>query len=146
MVNSLRLAPIHDDDDIVTHVIGIQLFSEAKIDLQSVSYPVFKEKCLYQHDHPDRHSPTSRKSPPDGLHQDICGLLQLSDEVLAHNILSWVTPRDVASIGSVCRRMRQLTKNEHVRKVVCQNAWGREVIGMLEISLDASISPIFMTC
>lgn len=133
LVNSLRLAPIHDDDDIVTHVIGIQLFSEAKIDLQSVSYPVFKEKCLYQHDHPDRHSPTSRKSPPDGLHQDICGLLQLSDEVLAHNILSRLTPRDVASIGSVCRRMRQLTKNEHVRKVVCQNAWGREVIGTLEL-------------
>ncbi|GMP93140.1 hypothetical protein CsSME_00043098 [Camellia sinensis var. sinensis] len=64
---------------------------------------------------------------------EICGILQLSDEVLAHNILSRLTPRDVASIGSVCRRIRQLTKNDHVRKMVCQNAWGREVTGTLEL-------------
>nr|CAD1822423.1 unnamed protein product [Ananas comosus var. bracteatus] len=43
-------------------------------------------------------------------------------------------PRDVASIGSVCTRTRQLTKNEHLRKVVCQNAWGREVTVNLELS------------
>ncbi|CAN1311533.1 Adagio protein 3 [Linum perenne] len=64
--------------------------------------------------------------------QELCRILELSDEVLAQNILSRLTPRDVASIGSVCRRIRQLTKNEHVRKMVCQNSWGREVTGALE--------------
>lgn len=132
MVNRLRLAPIHDDDGVVTHVIGIQVFTETKIDLNSVSYPVFKETCKNQSD-----QVTGKYSPKSGEmkyieFQEICGILQLSDEVMAQNILSRLTPRDVASIGSVCRRIRQLTKNEHVRKMVCQNAWGREVTGALE--------------
>ncbi|GAB4840453.1 Adagio protein 3 [Ancistrocladus abbreviatus] len=131
LVNRLRLSPIRADGGTVTHVIGIQIFSEAKIDLNRVSYPVFKEKCQQQSDISGKYSPVS------GLvsctqHQDTCGILQLSDEVLAHNILSRLTPRDVASVGSVCRRIRQLTKNEHVRKMVCQNTWGREVTGTLE--------------
>ncbi|KAK8265390.1 hypothetical protein V6Z11_D12G175200 [Gossypium hirsutum] len=33
----------------------------------------------------------------------------------------------------VNRRIRQLTKNEHVRKMVCQNAWGKEVTGTLDM-------------
>nr|AML76747.1 putative LOV domain-containing protein [Erigeron canadensis] len=132
MVNRLRLAPIHDDDGIVTHVIGIQVFTETKIDLNSVSYPVFKETCKNQSD-----QEVGKYSPKSGQIkyiecQEICGILQLSDEVMAHNILSRLTPRDVASIGSVCTRIRQLTKNEHLRKMVCQNAWGREVTGALE--------------
>lgn len=126
LVNRLRLAPIHGDDGIVTHIIGIQVFTEAKIDLNSTSYPVFKETHKIQSDQvTDKfHSPKTE--------QIECGILQLSDEVMAQNILSRLTPRDVASIGSVCRRIRQLTKNEHVRKMVCQNAWGREVTGALE--------------
>lgn len=126
LVNRLRLAPIHGDDGIVTHIIGIQVFTEAKIDLNSISYPVFKETHKTQSDQvTDKfHSPKNE--------QIECGILQLSDEVMAQNILSRLTPRDVASIGSVCRRIRQLTKNEHVRKMVCQNAWGREVTGALE--------------
>ncbi|GER37189.1 flavin-binding [Striga asiatica] len=112
LLNSLRLTPIHGDDGSVTHVIGIQVFSEAKLDLNNISYPVFTP----HHQHP-------------------CGILQLSDEVIAHNILSRLTPRDVASVGSVCRRIRQLTKNEHVRKIVCQNAWGRDVTGTLELHM-----------
>ena len=48
MVNRLRLAPIHDDDGVVTLIIGIQVFTETKIDLNSVSYPVFKETCKNQ--------------------------------------------------------------------------------------------------
>lgn len=132
VVNSLRLMPIHSDDGMVTHVIGIQIFTEAKLDLNNVSYPVFKETCQQQSD---------KFVEPfqvggcilHGHHQEVCGLLQLSDEVIAQNILSRLTPRDVASIGSVCRRIRQLTKNEHVRKMVCQNAWGRDVTGALEL-------------
>ncbi|KAL2233267.1 adagio protein 3 isoform X1 [Sesamum indicum] len=132
LVNRLRLMPIHSDDGMVTHVIGIQIFSEAKLDLNNVSYPVFKETCQQQSD-------LSVESFRVGGHLqriqrlEVCGLLQLSDEVIAQNILSRLTPRDVASIGSVCRRIRQLTKNEHVRKMVCQNAWGRDVTGALEL-------------
>ncbi|KAM6562125.1 hypothetical protein CsatB_022123 [Cannabis sativa] len=132
LVNRLRLAPIHDDDGIVTHVIGIQVFAEAKIDLNRLSYPVFKETCSQQFNQSGKYPCITGESPIN-QEQQICGILQLSDEVLAHNILSRLTPRDVASIGSVCRRIRQLTKNEHVRKMVCQNAWGREVTGTLEL-------------
>jgi flavin-binding kelch repeat F-box protein 1 len=132
VINRLTLAPIHDDDGTVTHVIGIQVFSEAKIDLDSISYPVFKETCHEESD------PSVSFSPKRGNIQqtrckEVCGILQLSDEVLAQDILSRLTPRDVASIGSVCRRIRILTKNEHVRKMVCQNAWGRDVTGALEL-------------
>ncbi|OIV94145.1 hypothetical protein TanjilG_31570 [Lupinus angustifolius] len=132
LVNRLRLAPIHDDDGTVTHVIGIQLFSEANIDLNHVSYPVFKETCNQDVDKNSKYLPKNGQSLYTQQHQEMCGILQLSDEVLAHNILSRLTPRDIASIGSVCRRIRQLTKNEHVRKMVCQNAWGKEMTGTLE--------------
>ncbi|KAF5737771.1 adagio protein 3 [Tripterygium wilfordii] len=132
LVNRLRLAPIRDDDGVVTHIIGIQVFAEAKIDLNQLSYPVFKETYNQMSDQSNNFAPVSGQ-PPRPLHQEICGILQLSDEVLAHNILSRLTPRDVASIGSVCTRIRQLTKNENLRKMVCQNAWGREVTGTLEL-------------
>ncbi|KAK3421450.1 hypothetical protein EUGRSUZ_G02098 [Eucalyptus grandis] len=131
LVNRLKLAPIHDDDGIVTHVIGIQIFSEAKIDMNCISYPVFKE--TYNNECEQMSVYTPKDGPlPFVQDQEMCGILQLSDEVLAHNILSRLTPRDVASIGSVCRRIRHLTKNEHLRKMVCQNAWGRDVTGALE--------------
>nr|AML77152.1 putative LOV domain-containing protein [Verbena hastata] len=132
LVNRLRLTPIHSDDGLVTHVIGIQIFSEAKLDLNNVSYPVFKETCQHQTEkslEPFRVG----EQIPHTQHHEHCSILQLSDEVIAQNILSRLTPRDVASIGSVCRRIRQLTKNEHVRKMVCQNAWGRDVTGTLEL-------------
>nr|AML77704.1 putative LOV domain-containing protein [Peumus boldus] len=131
MMNRLRLTPIHEEDGVVTHVIGIQLFFEAKIDLNR-SYPVFKQSSYPQSDDLDGDSLVCEQAP-NNQNYNICGILQLSDEVLAHNILSRLTPRDVASIGSVCTRLRQLTKNEHLRKVVCQNAWGKEVTGSLEL-------------
>ncbi|XP_042498556.1 adagio protein 3-like [Macadamia integrifolia] len=132
LVNRLQLRPIYGDDGIVTHVMGIQAFSEAKIDLNRVSYPVFKQTSYQQCDLSGENLPTNGQAA-NSQTSDVCGILQLSDEVLAHNILSRLTPRDVASIGSVCRRIRQLTKNEHVRKMVCQNAWGSEVMGTLEL-------------
>ncbi|XP_050375457.1 adagio protein 3 [Argentina anserina] len=134
LVNRLRLKPILDDNGSVTHIIGIQVFAETKIDLSS-AYPVYKEICTEQYSESSKYSLTSGQTPST-QHQEICGILQLSDEVLAHNIFSRLTPRDVASIGSVCRRIRQLTKNEHLRKMVCQNAWGREVTGTLELMTD----------
>ncbi|KAE8716141.1 Adagio protein 3 [Hibiscus syriacus] len=129
-VNTLKLTPIHDDDGIVTHVIGIQVFSDAKLNLNHVSYPVFKETCDQQLDKSAKCSHLTG-NPSIIYHHEMCGILQLSDEVLAHNILTRLTPRDVASIGSVCRRVRRLKKRA-VRKMVCQNAWGREVTGTLE--------------
>ncbi|XXG51196.1 hypothetical protein AAC387_Pa02g5022 [Persea americana] len=68
------------------------------------------------------------------IHGDDGVVTHIIDEVLAHNILSRLTPRDVASVGSVCTRLRELTKNEHLRKMVCQNAWGRDVTGNLELT------------
>nr|AML79205.1 putative LOV domain-containing protein [Synsepalum dulcificum] len=132
LVNRLRLSPIHGDDGTVTHVIGIQVFSEAKMDMNRVSYPVYKETFQQQCDESDKYPPKTRQLPY-SQNSELCAILQLSDEVLAFNILSRLTPRDVASIGSVCRRIRQLTKNEHLRKMVCQNAWGRDVTGALEL-------------
>ncbi|XP_068662241.1 adagio protein 3-like [Aristolochia californica] len=132
LMNRLRLTPIHGDDGIVTHVLGIQLFTETKLDLNRVSYPVFKQTSYQRYEHSSGDPPTCEQIFR-SRNQNICGMLQLSDEVLAHNILSHLTPRDVASIGSVCRRLRQLTKNEHLRKMVCQNAWGIEVTGTLDL-------------
>nr|AML76689.1 putative LOV domain-containing protein [Philoxerus vermicularis] len=124
LINRLSLQPIYADDGSVTHVIGMQIFSEAKINLNHVSYPVFKQ--TYDHQFKCKDEPSMKS-------EESCGILQLSDEVLAYNILSRLTSRDVASIGSVCRRIYQLTKNEHVRKMVCQNLWGREVTCNLEL-------------
>ncbi|KAG9444502.1 hypothetical protein H6P81_015842 [Aristolochia fimbriata] len=132
LMNRLRLTPIHGDDGTITHVLGIQLFTETKLDLNRLSYPVFKQTSYQQYEHSGGDPPTCEQILC-SQNRNICGILQLSDEVLAHNILSRLTPRDVASIGSVCRRFRQLTKNEHLRKMVCQNAWGIEVTGTLEL-------------
>ncbi|CAA6658630.1 unnamed protein product [Spirodela intermedia] len=126
LVNRLRLMPIHGDDGFVTHVIGVQLFSEANIDLNRLSYPVFKQTTYQKTNHLGEDSPMPDKSHVK-QQPDVCGILQLSDEVLAHNILSCLSPRDVASIGSVCTRLRKLTKNEHLRKMVCQNAWEKKL-------------------
>ncbi|CAD6256792.1 unnamed protein product [Miscanthus lutarioriparius] len=133
LYNRLRLIPMHGDDGCVTHVIGIQLFSEANIDLSSVSYPVYKQQSNNRFSIQDLNS-ASHEHAPKIQSSDHCGILQLSDEVLAHNILSRLSPRDVASIGSVCTRMHELTKNDHLRKMVCQNAWGRDVTVRLEMS------------
>nr|AML77159.1 putative LOV domain-containing protein [Gloriosa superba] len=133
LVNRLRLMPIYGDDGVVTHIIGIQIFSEANIDLNHLSYPVFKQSAYHKINPWEADSHMSEDNSNND-NTSYCGILQLSDEVLAHNILSRLTPRDVASMGSACTRMRQLTKNEHLRKMVCQNAWGREVTGKLELS------------
>ncbi|PKU68333.1 adagio-like protein 3 [Dendrobium catenatum] len=133
LINRMRLMPMADDDGIITHIIGIQLFFESTIDLNNVTYPVYKptSQCKFKLD--KMNLPTSELSCRSQHPLEHCGILQLSDEVLAHNILSRLTPRDIASVGSVCTRMHNLTKNENLRKMVCQNAWGREVTGKLEL-------------
>ena len=135
LLNKLTLMPIHGDDGFVSHIIGIQLFSEAKIDLNLLSYPVFKQISHQKTDHYNEGNGSLKPDRSQVKQQaDVCGFLQLSDEVLAYNILSCLSPRDVASVGSVCGRLRKLTKNENLRKMVCQNAWGKDVTGHLELT------------
>jgi flavin-binding kelch repeat F-box protein 1 len=131
--NRLRLIPMHGDDGSLTHIIAIQLFSDANIDPSNISYPVYKQQTNHRLSIQDM-NPASHEHTPKVQCSDYCSIFQLSDEVLAYNILSRLSPRDVASIGSVCTRMHELTKNDHLRKMVCQNAWGRDVTGRLETS------------
>jgi clock-associated PAS protein ZTL len=134
MMNRLRLTPIYGDDDMISHVIGIQFFTEVDIDLGPVPGTTIKESAKSA----DRfHACLSAFRPgmPLGernICRGVCGILQLSDEVIALKILSKLTPRDIASIGSVCRRLYELTKNEDLWRMVCQNAWGSETTRVLE--------------
>ncbi|CAL0334902.1 unnamed protein product [Lupinus luteus] len=132
LMNRLRLTPIFGDDEI-THVIGIQFFTEANIDLGPVPGSVIRESIKSS----DRfRSVLSSLHPlPVGdrnVTRGVCGIFQISDEVISLKILARLTPRDIASVGSVCRRLYELTKNEDLWRMVCQNAWGSETTRVLE--------------
>nr|AML78192.1 putative LOV domain-containing protein [Aristolochia elegans] len=133
LINKLRLTPIYGDDETITHVIGIQLFTEANVDLAPLSGSFLKEPARSA----ERYlSDLSSQRPitvgHGNIYRDYCGMLQLSDEVLSQKILSRLTPRDIGSVGSVCKRLYQLTKNEDLWRMVCQNAWGSETTKVLE--------------
>ncbi|KAF9662614.1 hypothetical protein SADUNF_Sadunf18G0072600 [Salix dunnii] len=133
MMNRLRLTPIYGEDDTITHVIGIQFFTEANIDLGPVPGYSVKESSKLADKF--RSGLSTYRPIPVGdrnVSRGICGILQLSDEVLSLKILSRLTPRDIASIGSVCRQLYELTKNEDLWRMVCQNAWGSETTRVLE--------------
>ncbi|KAE9591255.1 putative PAS domain, F-box domain, galactose oxidase/kelch, beta-propeller [Lupinus albus] len=128
LMNRLRLTPIFGDGEI-THVIGIQFFTEANIDLGPVQGFAIKESAKSS----DRFS-LLRPLPLEdrNVTRGACGIFQLSDEVISLKILSLLTPRDIASVGSVCGRLYELTKNEDLWRMVCQNAWGSETTRVLE--------------
>ncbi|KAF8392884.1 hypothetical protein HHK36_021123 [Tetracentron sinense] len=133
MMNRLRLTPIYGDDEIITHVIGIQFFMEVNLDLGPLLGSSTKESVRSSDRfHSDLsfscHVPSGHGNPC----REVCGLFQLSDEVLSQKILSQLTPRDIASVGSVCKQLYQLTKNEDMWRMVCQNAWGSETTCALE--------------
>lgn len=133
VMNRLRLTPICGDDDAITHFIGIQFYTEADLDLGPLPGSSAKESARIS----DRfHSSLSSWQPSiDGnrsITRGACGILQLSDEVLSLKILSRLTPRDIASVGSVCQQLYEITKNEDLWRMVCQNAWGRETTRVLE--------------
>nr|AML78818.1 putative LOV domain-containing protein [Gyrostemon ramulosus] len=127
LMNKLRLTPIYGDK-MITHVIGIQFFMEANIDLGPVLRSLKKEKSSDRSYSDFSTSAFGERNIGFG----VCGLFQLSDEVLSFKILSRLTPRDIASVGSVCRRLYMLTKNEDLWRMVCQNAWGSEATRVLE--------------
>ncbi|KAI9078733.1 hypothetical protein K1719_039320 [Acacia pycnantha] len=134
LLNRLRLTPIYGDDETITHVIGIQFFAEAHIDLGPVLGSTIKESSKSSDQFLS--SPLASLRPlPSGdrnVSHGFCGILQLSGEVLSLKILSRLTPRDIASVGSVCRQLYELTRNEDLWRMVCQNAWGTETTSVLE--------------
>ncbi|KAJ1698269.1 hypothetical protein LUZ63_006781 [Rhynchospora breviuscula] len=133
VMNRLQLTPIYGDDEIITHFMGIQFFTDANIDLGSVpgSISVKETPIIGSFTWPvsaGHHSVVCR---------EFCDIFQLSDEVLCQKILSRLSPRDIASLGSVCQRLYQLTKNEDLWRMVCQNAWGSETTHALETGLGS---------
>nr|AML78125.1 putative LOV domain-containing protein [Helonias bullata] len=141
LMNRLRLTPIYGDDRTITHVIGIQFFMEANIDLGQLPGSLAKETVRHHSnrvvDEKSICRPISFSSGYGNICREFCSMFQLSDEVLSQKILSRLAPRDVASVGSVCTRLYQLTKNEDLWRMVCQNAWGSETTRALETVLGA---------
>lgn len=132
LMNRLQLTPIFEDNE-TTHFLGIQFFTEANVDLGPLPGILTKENmrpsCRSTLDH-------SIYRPIAAVHGSICrefyGMFQLSDEVLCQKILSRLSPRDIASVGSVCKRLYFLSKDEDLWRMVCQNAWGSETTRALE--------------
>ncbi|MCO5579567.1 hypothetical protein L7F22_033424 [Adiantum nelumboides] len=135
LMSTLCLTPIFGDDGIMTHMIGIQSFTEAKLELGPLPGPPWKVPSRRQFV-ATSDGKSSHKAFTSGT--EYCSLLRLSDEVLVLNILSRLPPRDVASFGMVCRRLYKLSKSEDLWKLVCQNAWGNEATTLLE-SMPGSI-------
>lgn len=134
LMNNLKLAPIYGDDDIISHVIGIQFFTEANVDLGplvAVSSCFNKKPCIKSNRDESFYRPLSVSSGVGG-NREFCFLWQLSDEVLSQKIFSKLPPRDIASIGSVCKQLYELTKSDDLWRSVCRNAWGSETTTALE--------------
>jgi clock-associated PAS protein ZTL len=128
LMNRLRMIPIcGDDETIITHIIGVQFFTEVNLDLGPLPGSIISKEHSTVSDR-FRSSLSSDRLSRDSL----CGILLLSDEVISLKILSKLTPRDIASVGSVSRRFYDLTKNEDLWRMVCQNAWGSETTRVLK--------------
>nr|AML78645.1 putative LOV domain-containing protein [Miconia bicolor] len=132
LLNRLRLTPIYGDDETITHIIGIQLFTEANIDLGPVAIPLKDPPKSVGQFRTGLSSLPILGAGDYSFMRGLCGIMQLSDEVISLKILSRLTPRDIAAVGSVCRRFYALTKNEDLWKMVCENAWGIETTHVLE--------------
>nr|AML78197.1 putative LOV domain-containing protein [Lygodium japonicum] len=128
LMNKLCLTPIFGDDGIMTHLIGIQSFTEAKLELGPLPGPPWKASFCRGF-RPSEDFSVHKVSPASSGY---CGLLRLSDEVLLLNILARLAPRDVASLGMVCWRLYKLSKSEDLWKLVCRNAWGMQTTSLLE--------------
>nr|AML79066.1 putative LOV domain-containing protein [Lonchitis hirsuta] len=132
LINRLCLTPIFADDGAITHVIGIQSFTETKLELDPLpEHPQKASSCCRNiFDQPD--VTHDHRSSSLGPGKDFCGLLHLSDEVLILNILARLTPRDVAASAMVCTHLCRLTKSDDLWKLVCENAWGMGTTALLE--------------
>nr|AML77856.1 putative LOV domain-containing protein [Microcachrys tetragona] len=136
LMNSLCIKLIHDNEGVITHFIGIQLFKKANLDLGTLRSPFQKKPnhATYMQTLEDLYCEKSLFLCPKNSSRKCCPLFRLSDEVLVVNILIRLTTRDVASLGSVCHRFYNLTKDDGLWRLVCQNVWGKETTSTLETS------------
>ena len=132
IMNRLRLIPIYGDDETITHIIGIQFFSEANVELGPLRSSMKEAASAQDRFHFSLSSNSLVQDQSRNIQKGLCGILHLSDEVLSHNILSRLTPRDIASVSSVSRRLYEVTKTEDLWRMVCQNEWGCETIRVME--------------
>uniref|UniRef100_A0ACD5V9P3 Uncharacterized protein n=1 Tax=Avena sativa TaxID=4498 RepID=A0ACD5V9P3_AVESA len=130
-MTTLQLKPIYGDDETITHYMGIQFFNDCNVDLGPLPGSAPKEVVKSIWIGPDtlRSSPTGKGN----FCSEHSSLFLLSDEVLCQKILSRLSPRDIASVNSVCKRLYHMTRNDHLWKMVCQKAWGSEATRALEI-------------
>nr|AML76579.1 putative LOV domain-containing protein [Equisetum diffusum] len=136
LMNRLCLTPIFGDDGVITHIIGIQSFTEAKLELGPLPGPPWRAARSWTFEQLPENSdllPSFPSSDPVPAPKKYCGFLYLSNEVLALKILARLTPRDVSSLAMVCRRLYCLAKNEDLWRLVCQNAWGKETTSLIEL-------------
>nr|AML78586.1 putative LOV domain-containing protein [Passiflora caerulea] len=100
LMNRLHLTSICGDDGTITHVTGIQFFTETNIDLGPLPSSMVQESAKSGDWLHYGLSSSSRVKIRDcRVYQGVCGILQLSNEVISLNILSRLTPRDIASVG-----------------------------------------------
>nr|AML77746.1 putative LOV domain-containing protein [Curcuma sumatrana]AML78183.1 putative LOV domain-containing protein [Curcuma longa] len=128
VMNKLQIKPIYGDDEIITHHMGIQFFADTDINLGPLPGPLTREVEKPS----DRLIGYPISTGHGQICRETCCLFQVGDEVLSQKILSRLSPRDIASVSSVCKSLYELTKNEDLWKMVCQNAWGSETTRALE--------------
>ncbi|XP_073140314.1 adagio protein 1 [Henckelia pumila] len=133
LMNRLHMTPIYGEDETLTHIIAIQVFIEVNLDLGPLPGSSAKESAGASERLRFKFSPHGAVSNGiRNINRGVFGIMELSDEVLALKILSRLTPRDIASVGSVCRRFYELTRSEDLWRLVCQNAWGSETTQVLD--------------
>lgn len=133
LMNRLHLTPIYADDETITHYMGIQFFTNANVDLGPLPGLMTKEPVRSTRFAPDNlFRPISMGPGESNFCREYSSLFELTDEVLCQSILSRLSPRDIASVSSVCRCLYHLTRNEDLWRMVCQNAWGCETTQALE--------------
>nr|AML77172.1 putative LOV domain-containing protein [Sphaerozosma laeve] len=135
LVNKLFVLPIRGDGNTVTHFIGIQSFSEARLELGPLPSPPWKEPVRWRQRPIRENDHFAYLQSPSGPGQVQKGdpyIMLLSDELLSQQIFCTVGPRDLASLAMVCRRFHRLSENEDLWRAVCQNAWGAETASVLD--------------
>nr|AML78491.1 putative LOV domain-containing protein [Cosmocladium sp. BC-2016] len=134
MTNKLVIMPIHGDGNTVTHFIGVQSFTEAKLDLGPLPSPPWKDPARWRRagPHLNRLSSLQATSSQEQVPTGGSCFTMLSDELLAQKIFCQVGPRDLASLAMVCRRFQRLSENEELWRAVCKNEWGAETALVLD--------------
>ncbi|CAN6247181.1 unnamed protein product [Urochloa humidicola] len=107
----LKITPIYGDDDTITHYMGIQFFNDTNVDLGPLAGSVTKEHVRSTLIAPDNTPPPS--SVGKGNLWEHSSLFLLSDEILCQQIFSRLSPRDIVSVNSVCKRLYHMTKNDN---------------------------------